>query len=43
MQTLLQPDNLDSQIITNLDLNLIVNITLINVSNRTHDLINDLL
>jgi hypothetical protein len=43
MQVLLQLENLDPQIITNLDLNPIVDIAPIDVSNGTHDLINNLL
>jgi hypothetical protein len=42
-QVLLQLENLDPQIITNLDLNPIVDMALVDVSNRTHDLIDDLL
>ena len=42
-QILLQPENLDPRIITDLDLDLIVDVAPVNVSNGTHDLIDNLL
>jgi hypothetical protein len=42
-QTLLQPDNLNLRIVKDLDLDPIIDIAPIDVSYRTHDLINDLL
>jgi hypothetical protein len=43
MQTLLQPDNLDPRIVKDLDLDPIADVAPVEVSNGTHDLIDDLL
>ena len=43
IQTLLQPENLDPQIITDLNLDLVINITPINPAKGSYDLINNLL
>jgi mannose/fructose-specific phosphotransferase system component IIA len=43
MQTLLQPENLDPRIITNLNLDLIIDILLINPRSKSYNLINNLL
>ena len=43
MQTLLRSENLDPRIITDLNLDLVINITLINPIKGFYDLINNLL
>ena len=43
IQTLLRPENLDLRIIIDLNLDLIINITLINPAKGSYDLINNLL
>jgi mannose/fructose-specific phosphotransferase system component IIA len=43
MQTLLRPENLDLRIITNLNLDLIIDILLINPRSKSYNFINNLL
>jgi hypothetical protein len=43
MQTLLRPENLDPRIITDLNLDPVIDITLVDPAEGSHDLIDDLL